>query len=319
MLCSTQPRTTLASTLASMWQRLSTLPQMTGLRCAAWLLYTELGTSAARSHIRCDVVVNGTHGTLRHWTLLTLATRIRQARQRTFTVQMGRKAIPCTCGAMSDKVRIDMALFGERALSVDSQSVTHSSASAAASGTEAASAPSVVDASGASDMSESDIVSAADKLAGKRARTPQLPQPPPQSAKRHSAHARECVDAQPGHTSAAHAAAAPAPEPPVIKCTRSGRKVTPPAQRLSTTSQAAAKPLRAAALKLNVARKQCSRNGAIMEQLEGLSKPVAVVYDDAPKRGSTGFDLLVPLEELTVGKRRVRFHPEVQVFSCMYV
>lgn len=229
-----------------------------------------------------------------------ISSRVRK--QTACVLQMGRKAVPCTCGAMSDKVRIDMALFGERALSVDSQSVTRSSDSAV-SDAEAVSSASAAEASGGSDMSESDIVSAADKLAGKRARTPQPAHAPAPSGKRHNAH-RECSEAQPVHSPATQAAA-PAPATPV-KCTRSGRKVTPPAQRSSFTSQAAAKPLRAAALKLNVARKQCSRNGAVMEQLEGLSKPVAVVYDETPKRGVAGFDLLVPLEELTAGKRRVR-------------
>jgi hypothetical protein len=59
-------------------------------------------------------------------------------------------------------------------------------------------------------------------------------------------------------------------------------------------------------MKLNVARKQCSRNSAIVKQLVALAKPAAVVYsqEDEDVTG-TGFELVVPLDTPASNKKNV--------------
>jgi hypothetical protein len=217
-------------------------------------------------------------------------------------VQMGRKAVPCTCDALRDQVSIDMALFGDaNALSVDSQSVSHETSSDEDESDDAAASQQGT--TSPSDVSETDVVNAAVKLAGKRARTPQ---PAGGSAKASRSAAGGAVAASP--TAAASAAAAAAMgRGGADRRARASRGV-PPA-RTSTTSIAAAKPLRAAALKLNVARKQCSRNGVIAAQLAELAKPAAVVYGGSPKgsvaAGARVFDLVVPLDRPASCKKKV--------------
>lgn len=79
-------------------------------------------------------------------------------------------------------------------------------------------------------------------------------------------------------------------------CVREGRQ--------SCTSRAAAKPLRAAAMKLSAARKQHGQNSTLMNHLQKLNKPFAIVYGEE-KKDKTPFDLVVPLESESNNKTRV--------------
>jgi hypothetical protein len=73
--------------------------------------------------------------------------------------------------------------------------------------------------------------------------------------------------------------------------------------RQSCTSRAAAKPLRAAAMKLSAARKKHGQNEMLMAHLSKLAKPCAIVYgEDSHDRP---FDLVVPLEAAASSKTKV--------------
>ena len=77
------------------------------------------------------------------------------------------------------------------------------------------------------------------------------------------------------------------------------------AGRQSSTSRAAAKPLRAAAMKLSAARKMHGRNEAVLAELGKLPKPFAIVYGDATETTDKQFDLVVPLEKPASAKTKV--------------
>ena len=65
--------------------------------------------------------------------------------------------------------------------------------------------------------------------------------------------------------------------------------------RQSCTSRAAAKPMRAAAMKLSAARKQHGQNSMLMAHLQKLNKPYAIVYGEE-RKDRAPFDLVVPVD-----------------------
>lgn len=73
--------------------------------------------------------------------------------------------------------------------------------------------------------------------------------------------------------------------------------------RQSCTSRAAAKPLRAAAVKLSAARKKHGQNEMLMSHLSKLAKPCAIVYGEDSQEKP--FDLVVPLETAASSKAKV--------------
>lgn len=75
--------------------------------------------------------------------------------------------------------------------------------------------------------------------------------------------------------------------------------------RQSSTSRAAAKPLRAAAVKLSAARKLHGKNEAVLAELSKLPKPCAIVYGDATEAADKQFDLVVPLNKPASAKAKV--------------
>jgi hypothetical protein len=212
-------------------------------------------------------------------------------------LQVGRKAIPCDCGVLKDQVCIDMRIFGSdhTALSVDSQTASESGAADSGnrgercsvhSGGECSTSDNAsvsdVSESATSEMSEADmVVSSASR---KRARSGCASAPSqPVKVQRGNSTASGVDDGQP----------------------LQGR-LREPMPRTSSTSRAAAKPLRAAAMKLSAARKQCSRNSSLVEQLAGLAKPAAVVYSqEDPGMSVAGFDLVVPLDTPASSKKKV--------------
>ena len=61
-------------------------------------------------------------------------------------------------------------------------------------------------------------------------------------------------------------------------------------------------------MKLNAARKQYDRNGAVLKQLAALPKPAAIVYSpDSPGPSGRRFDLVIPLEaSSSAGRKKVQ-------------
>lgn len=84
-----------------------------------------------------------------------------------------------------------------------------------------------------------------------------------------------------------------------------GGNVQAAAGRQSSTSRAAAKPLRSAAVKLSAARKLHGRNEAVLAELAKLPKPCAIVYGDATAATDKQFDLVVPLDKPASAKAKV--------------
>lgn len=80
--------------------------------------------------------------------------------------------------------------------------------------------------------------------------------------------------------------------------------------RQSCTSRAAAKPMRAAAMKLSAARKQHGQNSTLMSHLEKLNKPYAIVYGEE-KKDKTPFDLVVPMEAESANNNKAKVQLQV--------
>lgn len=183
-----------------------------------------------------------------------------------FVLQAGRQAVPCTCRALKDRVNIDMGMFDDSAMSINTSSELTNPE------TEASSAD------------------------GEEPESDEVAEPTPEEAPAEQPHrgapvSKRARDLGQQGTSKARRSQSDACQ------ARVGRQ--------SSTSRAAAKPLRAAAVKLSAARKLHGKNEAVLAELSKLPKPCAIVYGDAAEATDKQFDLVVPLDKPASAKTKV--------------
>lgn len=205
-------------------------------------------------------------------------------------VETGKRAIPCTCEALRDQVRIDMDLFTETCSEASTTEAASSEVSGdASSGDTADSADSAASDSRVSQASSTSEHSA---VTGSRKRGTTPVSPSSSQAKRPKTSQQSTPDKAPAGSGRGKSG---------------GSAGAAQAGRCTSTSLAAAKPMRSAACKLSKARKLSTKSEERLAQLARAAKPMAIV--GTGEDDSKFFQMVLPLRKLSgdAGKVKLRW------------